>query len=85
MQAGLLVQVSKVGNAYTVAQRNDMAIAPFHGSRQIIEMIRDVVRLIVCDFSLVDPTRIDGQMLIIWEKENYLLLEILKYLFDIRL
>ena len=42
VQAGLLVQVRKVSDAYTVAQQNNVVIAPFHGSQQIIEMTTGV-------------------------------------------
>ena len=61
-QASLLVQVRKVNDAHAVAQRDDVTIAPFHRSWQIIKMISDVVRLIICNFTLVDLTRINCQM-----------------------
>lgn len=41
MQASLFVQVRKGNNAHAVAQRNDVTVASFHGSRQIIRMISE--------------------------------------------
>lgn len=78
MQASLFVQVRKVNNAHAVAQQNDVTVASFHGSKQTIRMISDVVRPIVCDFTLVDLTQIYRQMPTTREKKNNFVLEILK-------
>ena len=55
--------------AHAVSQRDDVTIAPFHCIWQIIQIISDIVRLIIRNFTLVDLTRIDCQMPTIREKE----------------
>jgi hypothetical protein len=56
MQSSLLVQVRETENVHAgaVARWGDMTVALLHGGGQIIKMILDVVRLIICNFSLVD-------------------------------
>jgi hypothetical protein len=57
VKACLLVQVGEVNNAHAGAQRDDVTTPLLHGSRQIVKVVPDVVRLIVRNFALVDLTK----------------------------
>lgn len=54
MQASLVVQVRKVNNVHTIAQQDNMMIAPLHQSWQITQMFFDAVYLIIHNLTLVD-------------------------------
>jgi hypothetical protein len=83
VQASLLVQVGEVNNAHAGAQRDDVTTPLLHGSRQIVKVVPDGVRLIVRNFALVDLTKkkkLDADSA--QEQNADLLLETLKGLSD---